>query len=839
LYLEACSNPLFSFMYISFLTLNTYRNGGGTVNGGDTVDGTEEGGDEDNEDDDMIVEDEVLEEEGGFVPASENPYLQQTQSNGSTSGTATGPSPPISTGLQALRPMLKGKYTRVGPSQVQWEGLWGMGPEAFLPGGFAQKMKYNAAIPKPFFLQPFLLNSELHSPIMYGYDCTVYRVKPEETTINSEIMSPLFIGYSKDPKQNRAYPPVSCGYAGHFVTRLAPNPANPSVPLDKKITEAGLKFAFFQNGPVFRMEGIGKNVYGWFTLQGTYNPADLTLDAYKAYLPLNVVPPSPIPASAIAAAPKSTNKLKLNMMKRKSLATPKRPAGPPKPKKERSTPLTTNSSVVNELMTPDLNAARGPRRKIVPSYLRDTDSKIFAGVASYMPRCEQLLEEMMKFPNAIYFDKPVDPVALNLPDYFDIIKNPMDLGTALSNVKNGTTKNIEEFDEEVSLVFSNCKLYNPPTSMVHGAAVALEKEFEVRIRSLRKQIGDEEIAAKARERERLRMEQNKMNMKVGGGGGLGVPMNRQYEDDMLSDDFSHPSKKVRRDSLGSYQMMQTPRPALTHMKSSTSVASSGGMGSAMMKKRPRADSLTYDVPIAATPIAPATPAVDIQALLGDVALQVSEKVSRDLKAAHQRELSMLKAQLADMQMRLMDTNATVQQVQQNAYVADLGGRGGMGASIGGGERGGRGGERASAPVNRDKVPLSYEEKKTLSAQISKLPPEKVEKVIQIIQDRMDLNDANPEEIEVDMETLDTPTLRQLQKYVKSCQASTKKRRTDGAAAPKGHRMAAASAPGAGMAHGMSNVPVTGGDDSDDSDDSDESQDDGAASAAVSSQVGFY
>lgn len=807
-------------------------NGGGTVNGGDTVDGTEEGGDDD-DDDDMIVEDEVLDEEGGFLPASENPYLQSQSSMLNSAATAA-----PSTALLALRPMLRGKYTRVGPTQVLWEGLWGMGPEAFQPGGFAQKMKYNAAIPKPFFLQPFLLDSELHSPMMYGYDCTVYRIKPDETTVNPEIMSPAFIGYSKDPKTNRVYPPVSCGYAGHFVTRLAPNPANPSVPLDKKITEAGLKFAFFQNGSVFRMEGVGKNVYGWFKLLGTYNPADLTLDAVKLYQPLGVVPPSPIPVSTLPVPPKSTNKLKINMMKKKSGAPPKRSSGPPKPRKERSTPLTTNSSVVNELMTPDVNSARGPRRKIVPSYLRDTDSKIFAGVAAYMPRCEHLLEEMLKFPNAIYFDKPVDPVALNLIDYFEIIKTPMDLGTALSNVKNGTLKNIEEFDEQVSLVFANCKQYNPPTSMVYGAAVALEREFEVRIRSLRKQIGEEEIAAKARERERLRMEQNKMNMKVGGG--VGVPMNRQYEDDMLSDEYGHPAKKVRRDSLGSFQMMQTPRPALGHMKSSTSVASSGMGGSAMLKKRPRADSLTYDTPLPATPLAaPITPAVDIQALLGDVAREVSQQVSREMKAAHQRELSMLKAQLADMQMRLMDTNATVQQVQQNAYVNDLSGRGGgMGASMGGGERGGRGGgERASAPVNRDKVPLSYEEKKTLSAQISKLPPEKVEKVIQIIQDRMDLNDANPEEIEVDMETLDTPTLRQLQKYVKSCQASTKKRRTDGAAAPKGHRMAAA--PAAGMAHGMSNVPVTGGDDSDDSDDSDESQDDGAASAAVSSQVGFY
>jgi hypothetical protein len=36
---------------------------------------------------------------------------------------------------------------------------------------------------------------------------------------------------------------------------------------------------------------------------------------------------------------------------------------------------------------------------------------------------------LMSQPNANIFDKPVDPVALNIPDYPTIIKNPMDLGT--------------------------------------------------------------------------------------------------------------------------------------------------------------------------------------------------------------------------------------------------------------------------------------------------------------------------------------------------------------------------------------------------------------------------
>lgn len=35
----------------------------------------------------------------------------------------------------------------------------------------------------------------------------------------------------------------------------------------------------------------------------------------------------------------------------------------------------------------------------------------------------------MQEEGAYYFNTPVDPVALNLPDYPKIIKKPMDLGT--------------------------------------------------------------------------------------------------------------------------------------------------------------------------------------------------------------------------------------------------------------------------------------------------------------------------------------------------------------------------------------------------------------------------
>ena len=68
--------------------------------------------------------------------------------------------------------------------------------------------------------------------------------------------------------------------------------------------------------------------------------------------------------------------------------------------------------------------------------------------------------------NADPFLLPVDPVELNIPDYFDIIKHPMDFGTISQKLKAGEIHSKEEFVELVRLVFDNAILYNKPTDWV-------------------------------------------------------------------------------------------------------------------------------------------------------------------------------------------------------------------------------------------------------------------------------------------------------------------------------------------------------------------------------------
>lgn len=78
----------------------------------------------------------------------------------------------------------------------------------------------------------------------------------------------------------------------------------------------------------------------------------------------------------------------------------------------------------------------------------------------------------------------------------------------------------------------------------------------------------------------------------------------------------------------------------------------------------------------------------------------------------------------------------------------------------------------SAPAAASKVgildkPMSVQEKALLRQNIMKLPQEKLQGVIDIIRDSIDL-DKNKEELEFDIDKLSTRTCRQLDQYVKKC-----------------------------------------------------------------------
>ncbi|CAN6243760.1 unnamed protein product [Urochloa humidicola] len=93
-------------------------------------------------------------------------------------------------------------------------------------------------------------------------------------------------------------------------------------------------------------------------------------------------------------------------------------------------------------------------------------------------KSSSLLTRLMKHRFAWVFNKPVDPVALGLHDYFVFIKHPMDLGTIRGRLSHGQYRNPKEFAEDVRLTFQNAMTYNPKGHNVHIMAEQLLGIFE-------------------------------------------------------------------------------------------------------------------------------------------------------------------------------------------------------------------------------------------------------------------------------------------------------------------------------------------------------------------------
>lgn len=108
--------------------------------------------------------------------------------------------------------------------------------------------------------------------------------------------------------------------------------------------------------------------------------------------------------------------------------------------------------------------------------------------AALIKQCEQLLNRLLQHPYAWVFKQPVDAVKLNIPDYYTVIKHPMDLGTIKTKLTSGTYASPLGFASDVRLTFSNAKTYNPPGNDVHIMAEAMSNLFESKWKSIEKKV---------------------------------------------------------------------------------------------------------------------------------------------------------------------------------------------------------------------------------------------------------------------------------------------------------------------------------------------------------------
>ena len=93
-------------------------------------------------------------------------------------------------------------------------------------------------------------------------------------------------------------------------------------------------------------------------------------------------------------------------------------------------------------------------------------------------QCQALLGRLQNEDEEGWFAAPVDAEELGLDDYFQVITEPMDLGTVQAKLGRGEYADPQAFARDVFLVFENACRYNEsPDHLVHRTAAALARSF--------------------------------------------------------------------------------------------------------------------------------------------------------------------------------------------------------------------------------------------------------------------------------------------------------------------------------------------------------------------------
>ncbi|XP_011828866.1 PREDICTED: bromodomain testis-specific protein isoform X2 [Mandrillus leucophaeus] len=306
-------------------------------------------------------------------------------------------------------------------------------------------------------------------------------------------------------------------------------------------------------------------------------------------------------------------------------------------------------------------------------------------VTEQLRHCSEILKEMLAkkhFSYAWPFYNPVDVNALGLHNYYDIVKNPMDLGTIKEKMDNQEYKDAYKFAADVRLMFMNCYKYNPP---------------------------DHEVVTMAR---------------------------------MLQDVFETHFSKIPVEPVESMPLcyIKTDITETTGRENTNEVSSEGNSSGDSEDERVQRLAKLQEQLKAVHQQLQVLSQVPFRKLNKKKEKSKKEKKKEKVNNSNENPRKMCE------QMRLKEKSKRNQpKKRKQQYI----------------------GQKSEDEDNAK--PMNYDEKRQLSLNINKLPGDKLGRVVHIIQSREpSLSNSNPDEIEIDFETLKASTLRELEKYVSAC-----------------------------------------------------------------------
>jgi len=99
---------------------------------------------------------------------------------------------------------------------------------------------------------------------------------------------------------------------------------------------------------------------------------------------------------------------------------------------------------------------------------------------------KKLVKQLWANRSSNPFHEPVDPS--EAPNYYKVVKEPMDLSTVDKKVNNGDYQKLCEFIGDVMRIFENCRFFNQPNSSIMKSAENLESFFSQKLSHLRDKV---------------------------------------------------------------------------------------------------------------------------------------------------------------------------------------------------------------------------------------------------------------------------------------------------------------------------------------------------------------
>lgn len=147
-------------------------------------------------------------------------------------------------------------------------------------------------------------------------------------------------------------------------------------------------------------------------------------------------------------------------------------------KKSKSDDEDQQIEAVPRLPVPETSLITSMTKAQISKHLESLNKKIWLSSRTVTHKCLPVIQDLIDDQFGWVFHDAVDPVALGLPDYFDVVKNPMHLELVKKKLENAIYPDMETFERDVKLVFENAILYNGENSEVGELAQTMLNKFD-------------------------------------------------------------------------------------------------------------------------------------------------------------------------------------------------------------------------------------------------------------------------------------------------------------------------------------------------------------------------